>query len=96
MEETRDLPTSDMNWLIDQVCTEFESQWREGKLPKIEAFLDRVPLTAPRAKLLEELQSVEQELSQPPTVRVAKTLPRRVSLLRSFGTRSIWESMASS
>ncbi len=46
--------------LIDQLCDQFEAEWREGARPALELFLFRVP-PALQAKLLQELVALEVE-----------------------------------
>ena len=48
---------------IDRVSDEFEGAWKTGQVPRIEDYLDRVPVES-RSRLLEELLVVEFDLRQ--------------------------------
>jgi serine/threonine protein kinase/formylglycine-generating enzyme required for sulfatase activity len=51
----------DLNRRIDAICTQFERQWRDGRSPRIDEFMDQIP-AAGRARGLRELIAVEVEL----------------------------------
>ena len=65
---------------IDQACDNFEVEWRQGKQPRLEDYLRRSDV-AVRGRLLESLQSLQQELilkqldEDPPTAVEGATRP---------------------
>jgi eukaryotic-like serine/threonine-protein kinase len=79
-------------WQIDQVCDAFEAEWRAGRRPRIEPFLERV---APerRAGLLRELLALEVEYRQrggerPTAADYQERFPASVGVVRDVLTEA--------
>jgi serine/threonine protein kinase/formylglycine-generating enzyme required for sulfatase activity len=56
-------PPRDDNTWIDEVCDQFEQDWKAGRSPRIENLLQAAPERL-RSRLLHELRRVEQELEE--------------------------------